>query len=132
MGAFEYMFFSKGSGQQAVLGVLIHGLLELTAIIIACAAGIVLVTSFLFPGTIKRMDSLKQGAKDGVKIVVGLMPVFIIAAFFEGFVTRYYRMPLALNIFILSASFSFIVWYFIVYPIRLAKKFSSQLNEEEV
>jgi uncharacterized membrane protein SpoIIM required for sporulation len=132
IGAFEYMFFSKGLGMQAAFGVLIHGLLELTALIIACAAGFILVKSFLFPGTIKRMDSLKQGAKDGVKIVVGLMPVFMIAAFFEGFVTRHYRMPIALNLSILTASFIFIVWYFIIYPIRLTKKLSVQLNEEEV
>lgn len=132
LGAFEYMFFSKGYGLQAALGVLIHGMLELTAIIIACGAGIVLGKSFLFPGTIKRIDSLKQGAKDGVKIVIGLMPVFLIAAFFEGFVTRFYKMPVALNLLLLSASFIFIVWYFIIYPIRLAKKLSLQLNEEEV
>lgn len=132
LGAFEYMFFSKGYGLQSILGVLIHGLLELTAIIIACGAGIVLGKSFLFPGTIRRIDSLKQGAKDGVKIVVGLVPVFIVAAFFEGFVTRLYKMPIALNLFLLSASFIFIIWYFIIYPIRLSKKLLFQLNEEEV
>lgn len=132
LGAFEYMFFSKGLGTTAALGVLIHGFLELTAIIIACAAGIVLGKSFLFPGTIKRLDSLKQGAKDGVKIVIGLVPVFMIAAFFEGFVTRYYKMPLALNLILLSASFIFIVWYFIVYPIRLSGKMKWKLNEEEI
>jgi uncharacterized membrane protein SpoIIM required for sporulation len=132
LGAFEYMFFSRGIGLQSVMGVLIHGLLELTAIIIACAAGLVMVKSFLFPGTIKRLDSLKRGVKDGVKIVIGLMPVFMIAAFFEGIVTRYYKMPVAINLFILIAALFFIVWYFIIYPIRLTRKLSMQLNEEEV
>lgn len=132
LGAFEYMFFSKGIGWQSAMGVLIHGLLELTAIIIACAAGLVMVKSFLFPGTIKRMDSLKRGVKDGVKIVVGLMPVFMIAAFFEGFVTRHYKMPVFINAFILLAALSFISWYFIIYPIRLNRKLSVKLNEEEV
>lgn len=132
LGAFEYMFFSKGYGLQSAMGVLIHGLLELTAIIIACGAGIVLGKSFLFPGTIKRIDSLKQGAKDGVKIVVGLVPVFIVAALFEGFVTRFYKMPVLINLLLLGTSFIFIVWYFIIYPILLSKKLSVQLNEEEV
>jgi uncharacterized membrane protein SpoIIM required for sporulation len=132
LGAFEYMFFSKGLGLQAALGVLIHGMLELTAIIIACAAGLVLVKSFLFPGTIKRLDALKQGAKHGVKIVVGLMPVFLIAAFFEGIITRHYKMPVAVNLSILIASFLFITGYFVAYPILLHKKLSVQLNEEEV
>jgi uncharacterized membrane protein SpoIIM required for sporulation len=132
LGAFEQMFFSRGYGLQAALGVLIHGLLELTAIIIACGAGIVLGKSFLFPGTIRRIDSLKQGAKDGVKIVVGLMPVFILAAFLEGFITQYYRMPVVLNVVLLLLFLVFVVWYFIIYPIRLARKLSLQLNEEEV
>ncbi|HYM94755.1 MAG TPA: stage II sporulation protein M [Chitinophagaceae bacterium] len=132
LGAFEYMFFSKGLGMQAALGVLIHGILELTAIIIACAAGLVMVKSFLFPGTIKRMDSLKLGVKDGVKIVIGLIPVFMIAAFFEGFVTRYYRMPIVLNLFILVAASAFIILYFIIYPVRLEKKLALQLNGEGV
>ena len=132
LGAFEYMFFSKGYALQSAMGVLIHGLLELTAIIIACGAGIVLGKSFLFPGTIKRLDSLKHGAKDGVKIVVGLVPVFIVAALFEGFVTRFYKMPVFINLLLLGASFVFIVWYFIIYPILLGKKLSLQLNEEEV
>ncbi|MCC7401799.1 MAG: stage II sporulation protein M [Chitinophagaceae bacterium] len=132
LGAFEYMFFSKGFGWQSAMGVLIHGTLELTAIIIACSAGLVMVKSFLFPGTLKRLDSLKRGAKDGVKIIVGLMPVFIIAAFFEGFVTRYYKMPLFVNVIILVASLSFILWYFVFYPIRLGRRIPVKLNEEEV
>jgi uncharacterized membrane protein SpoIIM required for sporulation len=122
LGAFEYLFYSKGLGGQAVVTVLLHGLLELTAIIIACAAGIVLGKSTLFPGTINRLDALRQGAKDGVKIVVGLMPVFALAAFFEGFVTRHYRMPLPMSLSLLIFSGFFIVWYFFVYPIRLQQR----------
>ena len=132
IGAFEHMFFSKGLGLRSVLGVLIHGLLELTAIIFACGAGIVLGKSFLFPGTIGRLDSLKRGAKDGVKIVIGLVPVFIAAAFFEGFITPLYKMPMFINIMILMLFFIFVVWYFVVYPIRVRRRLSVQLNEEEV
>lgn len=122
IGAFEYMFYAKGLGGQAVVTILLHGLLELTAIIIACAAGIVLGKSFLFPGTIKRLDALRQGAKDGVKIVIGLMPVFAVAAFFEGFVTRHYKMPLFLSLSLLAVSATFVIWYFILYPVRLQRK----------
>lgn len=122
LGAFEFMFFAKGLGIKSAITILIHGMLELTAIIIASGAGIVMGKSFLFPGTIKRWDALRTGLKDGVKIVVGLMPVFIMAAFFEGFVTRYYNMPLILSLAILASSASFIVWYFIIYPLRLFRK----------
>ena len=122
LGAFEYMFYVKGLGGQAVLTVLLHGFLELAAIIIACAAGIVLGKGYLFPGTLKRLDAFKQGAKDGVKIVIGLMPVFMIAAFIEGFITRYNKMPVTLSLLLLLSSAAFVIYYFIIYPIRLQRK----------
>jgi uncharacterized membrane protein SpoIIM required for sporulation len=121
LGAFEHMFYAKNLGGQAIVTVLLHGLLELTAIIITCGAGIVMGTSFLFPGTKKRIDSLKEGVKDGIKIVVGLMPVFVIAAFIEGFITRYYKMPLYMSLSILLLSAAFIIFYFIIYPLKLKK-----------
>jgi uncharacterized membrane protein SpoIIM required for sporulation len=105
-----------------VVTVLLHGLLELTAIIITCGAGLVMGKSFLFPGTQTRLSSLRSGAKDGVKIVVGLVPIFIIAAFIEGFITRYYKMPLFMSISILLVCGAFIVWYFIILPVRLHKR----------
>jgi len=122
LGAFEYLFYAKGLGGQAVFTVLLHGFLELTAIIISCAAGIVLGKSYLFPGTIKRLEAFKVGAKDGVKIVIGLMPVFAIAAFFEGFVTRHYKMSVWLSSALLLLSAAFVIFYFVIYPIRLQKK----------
>jgi len=122
VGAFQYMFFAKGLGWASVLVIWIHGTLEISAIIISGAAGLILGNSILFPGTHKRVDSLKQGGKDGIKIMIGLVPVFIAAAFLEGFITRHTSMPLWVSIFILLGSASFIIWYFVLYPIRLEKK----------
>lgn len=122
LGAFQYMFFAKGLGWPSVLVIWIHGTLEISAIIIAGGAGFILGNSILFPGTRKRIDSLKRGAKDGLKLMIGLVPVFIVAAFLEGYVTRYSAMPQWLSITILALSFNFILWYFVFYPIRLEKK----------
>ena len=125
VGAFQYYFFTKGLGLKSVLVIWIHGTLEISSIIIAGAAGMVLGNSILFPGTHKRLYSLRRGAKDGLKLMVGLVPVFVAAAFLEGFVTRYSSMPVWLSISILSGSLFFIIWYFVVYPISLEKKMSS-------
>lgn len=122
VGVFNYMFFAKGYGDKFFLAVMIHGLLELTAIVIACGAGAVMGTSYLFPGTRSRLDAFKDGVKDGVKIVVGLMPVLMVAAFYEGFVTRHYDMPRALNLLILGSSAAFILFYFLIYPIQLKRR----------
>ncbi len=125
LGAFQYYFFARGLGWQSVLVIWIHGILEISAIIIAGGAGIVLGNSILFPGTHRRIDSLKRGGKDGIKLMIGLVPIFIAAAFLEGFVTRYSKMPVWLSLFILVASLSFVIWYFVIYPIRLGKKMRS-------
>ncbi len=122
VGSFDYMFYSKGYGGLFILTVMIHGILELSAITIAAASGIILGKSWIFPGTLKRLDAFKNGAKDGIKILIGLVPVFIVAAFFEGFVTRHYRMPVWISISILVGSLSFVVYYFGIYPIRLKKQ----------
>jgi uncharacterized membrane protein SpoIIM required for sporulation len=128
VGVFHYMFASRGLGVEFVFAVMIHGLLELTAIVIACGAGVVMGTSYLFPGTESRLKALQVGVKDGVKIIIGLIPAFGIAAFFEGFITGLYKMHIALNILLLLVSAISIVWYFIIYPIRLRKKY----REEEL
>ncbi|HLI94212.1 MAG TPA: stage II sporulation protein M [Puia sp.] len=94
VGAFQYMFFAHGLGWKSVLVIWIHGTLEISSFIIAGAAGLVLGNSILFPGTHKRVHSLRRGARDGLKMLVGLVPVFTVAAFLEGFVTRYSSMPL--------------------------------------
>ncbi len=130
VGVFEYMFFHHNIGAQSILVVFIHGTLELSAIVIAGAAGITLGNSILFPGTYSRLLSLKYAAKDSIKIIISLVPIFIVAAFFEGFVTRHTGMPLWLSLTILLSSATFIVWYFIIYPIRVSKK-AATLNESK-
>jgi len=121
LGAFQYYFFSKGLGTASVLVIWIHGTLEISSFIIASAAGLVLGNSLLFPKTYTRMESLKRGAKDGMKMTVGLIPLFLTAAFFESFVTRHTEMPLWLSLSILIGSLTFMLWYVIIYPNLLSK-----------
>lgn len=122
LGSFQYFFFSKGLGLQSVLVIWIHGTLEISAIVLAGAAGLVLGNSMLFPKTYTRKASILKGAKDGLKIVLGLVPIFIVAAFFESFITRHTEMPMWLSGFILLASAAFIIWYVFIYPVKIYKK----------
>lgn len=132
VGAFDQIFASHGMGLQFFMVVFIHGTLELTAVIIACGAGIVLGKSFLFPGTISRLSAFKQGAKDGIKLMMGIVPVFIVAAVFEGFITRLYNDLSVLTSIITSLSVIFVIWYFIIYPARIRKRFVEQQYEEDL
>lgn len=124
LGCFFTLFYQYNALGKALKVVWIHGTLEISAIIIAGCAGFVLGNSFIFPKTHTRMQSLACGGKDGLKIVIGLVPVFICAGFLESFVTRYTEMHWALTAFIIGSSFVFIVGYFIVFPIYLKRKFA--------
>jgi uncharacterized membrane protein SpoIIM required for sporulation len=126
VGAFEYMFYSNGLLQDSLLTIMIHGTIELSTFVIAATSGLVLAKSWLFPGTIKRIDALKKGAKEGLIIALSNIPMLMIAAFFEGFVTRHSDMPLWLKLLIITMSLTIIIGYFIVYPIRLKRRLNSQ------
>lgn len=122
LGAFQYFFYQKGLLLESALTIWIHGTLEISAIIIAGCAGIVMGNSVLFPGTYSRMESFRQGARKGLKIIIGLVPVFITAGFLEGFVTRHTEMPVSAKLAIILTSAFFIAFYFVIYPARLHRK----------
>jgi uncharacterized membrane protein SpoIIM required for sporulation len=122
LGVFEHLFFKHGLGLQSILVVFIHGTLEISAIVIAGAAGMIIGNAILFPKTYTRLQSVTMAAKDAVKIIAGLVPIFIIAAFFEGFITRHTNIPAWLSISILALSLLFILWYFVFYPKMLSRK----------
>ena len=93
-----------------------HGTLELWAIIVAGAAGLALGNGWLFPGTYSRLESFRRGAKRGLKIIVGTVPIFIMAGFIEGFVTRHTDLPTALRLGFILVSLAFILFYYIYLP----------------
>lgn len=122
LGAFHHLFYDQGLLGPSLLVVYIHGALEIPAIIIAGGAGLAMGNGILFPSTHTRMASFRRGAKRGLKLVIGLVPLFIAAAFLEGFVTRRTEMPAWLSLAIIGASFGFACWYFGIYPRRLAER----------
>jgi len=121
MGAFQGFLAQKGLLLESVSSIWIHGTLEIFAIIVAGGAGIVMGNSLVFPGTYTRLQSFKKGAVKGTKMVIGLMPVFFVAAFLEGFVTRYTHIPYVLKFSIIGFSLIFIITYFFIYPKKLNK-----------
>jgi len=130
LGAFQYFFYERGLFLTSFLTIWIHGTLEISAIVIAGTAGIVMGSGFLFPGTYPRREAFKITAKKGLKITVGLVPIFIVAGFLESHITRLTEMPNWFKAGIILTSATFIVWYFVIYPIQLVKKFSYNSENE--
>lgn len=121
LGCFEVFFAQHGLLAESLLAVMLHGTLEISAIIIAGAAGLAVGNGWLMPGTYRRIDSFRLGCKRGLKIVVGTVPVFIVAGFIEGFVTRHTELPDGLRLGFIVLSLVFVVGYFVVLPYILFK-----------
>lgn len=127
MGAFETFFFQHGLLGEALLATMLHGTIELSSIVVAGAAGLAIGNGWLFPGTYSRIVSFRRGAKRGLKIVVGTMPLFVAAGFIESFVTRHTDIGDGIRLMIILLSALFVVGYFVVLPMRRHK--SRQLKK---
>lgn len=115
LGCFQYFFYQQGLLGISFQAIWVHGIIEITSIVVAGGAGMYLSTGFLFPGTLKRIERFRLTAMDALKVVIGLFPFFIVAGFLEGFVTRFYKVTwISIPIIILSSGFVF--WYFVYLP----------------
>lgn len=126
LGSFVYFFSEKQLLWESSRTIWIHGTIEISVIIVAGCAGLVLGSGLLFPKTFSRVNAFKKSAKDGLKIMLSTIPFFIIAGFLEGFVTRHTEMPDWLALFIIISSLALIIFYYVIYPIKLTH---NQTNE---
>jgi uncharacterized membrane protein SpoIIM required for sporulation len=122
VGAFQFFFYKQGVFLESFLTIWMHGTLEIAAIIIAGGAGITMGKGLVFPGTLTRLKSFQITARRGLKIMIGLIPIFIIAGFIEGYITRHTEAPDALRAFFIFACLAFVLWYFIWFPYKKAQK----------
>ena len=116
LGSFQTFFAQHELLWESALAVWLHGTLEISAIIVAGAAGMAMGNGWLFPGTYPRITSFRRGARRGLRIVVGTVPVFIVAGFIESFFTRHTEWPDLLRLSIILSSLAFVIYYYIVLP----------------
>lgn len=119
VGAFQAFCYQHGLLWESSLAIWLHGTIEISSIVVAGAAGLSLGNGWLMPGTYSRLESFRRGAVRGMKIVVGTVPLFIIAGFIESFVTRHTDLPDVVRLGIIVLSLIFVVGYFVVLPWRL-------------
>lgn len=122
IGAFQYFFVERDLFWESFLTIWTHGTLEVSAIIISAAAGIVLGKGLAFPGTLSRLKAFQLSARRGLRILLGVIPITIAAGFIEGFMTRYTDTPPWLRLTFILLCLALVVFYFVIYPYRLAKR----------
>jgi uncharacterized membrane protein SpoIIM required for sporulation len=64
-----------------------HGVLELPAIFIAGGAGLEIAGGMLFPGLLPRRESLARAGGRAARLVLGIVPMLVVAGIIEGFVS---------------------------------------------
>ena len=71
-----------------------HGSLELPAIFIAGGAGFLLGSALVVPGTLPRREALKLRGGSAVRLLLGVIPLLVVAGVIEGFVSPVHVSPL--------------------------------------
>ncbi|MBF6608049.1 MAG: stage II sporulation protein M [Flavobacterium sp.] len=117
IGSFQYFFYQHGVFWESVRGIWIHGSMEIFAIVVESAAGLILGATILFPRTYSRLNSFKIGFKNSLKIYLSTWPFTIAAGFLEGFVTRYSNvMHNWFSSLIIIGTLALISYYYLIYP----------------
>ncbi|MCW3098987.1 MAG: putative rane protein [Chthonomonadaceae bacterium] len=89
-------------------GILPHGIAELTAIFICGAAGFRIGLSLLMPGPYRRGDAFRIAGIEGIKLVMGTVPLFIFAGVIEG---MFSHLPIPPNLRYAFAAVNGVLWY---------------------
>jgi uncharacterized membrane protein SpoIIM required for sporulation len=81
------MMAAYGELDTFFLYILPHGLMEITAIFIAGAAGLRIFWAWVSPGRMKRSASLAREGRSLITVALGLVLVLFVSGLVEGFVT---------------------------------------------
>ncbi len=142
VGAFQWFYVVRNLTLASFLTIWIHGAFEIPAIILSAAAGITMGNGILFPGTLTRGQSLIMSAKRGIKMMIGIIPFIVLAAFIEGYATRHTvvtiqgdqvptEWPPALKWTFILTCFAIVIFYFVIYPFMVARKHNFTGNVSE-
>ncbi len=86
-GALLELTYRAGFGNALLTFVVGHGVIELSCIFIAGGAGLLIGTALLMPGNLTRGDALKSRGIEAVRLIVGCIPLLVMAGIIEGFIS---------------------------------------------
>src|ERR1051326_8152183 len=86
-GAIIALTYRAGFGNDLMSFVVGHGVIELSCIFIAGGAGLLIGTALVMPGDMTRGDALKARGMEAVRLIVGCIPLLVVAGIIEGFIS---------------------------------------------
>ncbi len=87
MGVLSLACWQAGMSRQLWEFVAPHGVLELPSVFIAGGAGLLLARGLLFPGRLPRRESLAYYGGQAARLILGIIPLLVIAGLIEGFIS---------------------------------------------
>lgn len=121
LGVFQYFFYQKGLLFTSFLTIWQHGTIEISCIIIGGGAGLMLGSGYLFPGNYSRLLSLRLQFYRGMKIILAIAPLIVIAAWIESYITRHDDMSVILRGLFIFINATLILGYFFILPWRVGR-----------
>jgi uncharacterized membrane protein SpoIIM required for sporulation len=109
--------FAHGKGALFFSLILPHGMLELSAVFLAAAAGLRLGWTVIDPGSRRRGQALAEEGRSTVTITIGLIVVLGVSGIIEAFVTPSH-LPTWVRIGIGAVAVTAFVWYALAFGRR--------------
>jgi uncharacterized membrane protein SpoIIM required for sporulation len=115
LGAVAADYSQRGAALFFYSWVLPHGIMELTSVVIAGAAGLLLGRAVLWPGEYTTLDSLRIRGRSALILVLGTIPLFVVAGLIEGSLSQINppAIPYWFKLLVAAATGAFLIMYFI-------------------
>ena len=84
MGAFGWLYGSRGLAVDLWAWLLPHGITEIGAVVLCGAGGFVVAHAIVFPGELSRLDNLAKRGRDAGVLVIGAVCMLLVAGLIEG------------------------------------------------
>lgn len=91
LGALAWVYFAKGHLVWFLAWILPHGVTEISAICLGSAGGLIIARAMLAPGERTAGQALREESKTAVKMVLGTIPLFIVAGLTEGSISQIHQ-----------------------------------------
>jgi uncharacterized membrane protein SpoIIM required for sporulation len=112
IGALTAVVISGGESQASFWAMILpHGFIELTAIFISGAAGLMIGKAILIPGRLKRKDSAVKAAKKAAYFIPAIVIMLIAAGIIEGYFTPLKLSPVIKLMFAFVTLAGMVVYY---------------------